>query len=186
MKKKWWIWILGIPAGLLLLASGVLLILGAMPDSNRLQSSIVIQRRPEVVWPWLYKPNKLLRWVSWLKEVREEGEGDIRVGGKAVWIMEDRNNNNALMAITGVAERVEPYRLIAIRLSAEEGFHGESIYTLTDLGNGATRLDSDSRYHMPSVMFRLLMPMVIPQARQKMNSDLERLRAEIEAGPIRP
>ena len=44
----------------------------------------------------------------------------LRAGGKAVWVMEDRNNNNARMQITGVVDSVEPNRKLAISISAAE------------------------------------------------------------------
>jgi len=32
------------------------------------------------------------QWVTWLIDIGEEGSGEPVVGGKAVWVMEDRNN----------------------------------------------------------------------------------------------
>jgi hypothetical protein len=96
--------------------------------------------------------------------------------------MEDRNNGNARMEITGTVEAVEPNRRMAIRLSAPEGFHGSSVYTLTPLPDGSTRLDSDSRYVFDNAFARFMTPLIYWQAKKKMLGDLEQLRARLGAG----
>uniref|UniRef100_Q01XD7 Polyketide cyclase/dehydrase n=1 Tax=Solibacter usitatus (strain Ellin6076) TaxID=234267 RepID=Q01XD7_SOLUE len=157
-------------------------IAGAGADSNRLTASIVIHQKPEAVWPWLYKPEKVKQWVTWLVEIRERGDGEPAVGQSSVWVMEDRNNGNARMEITGTVEAVEPNRRIAVKLSATEGFMGNTVYTLTPLPDGSTRLDSDSRYRFDNGFARFMTPVICWQAKKKMLSDLEQLRARVEGG----
>jgi len=86
--------------GVILLAAAALAIAGLGADANRLTSSLVIRQKPAAIWPWLYQSDKVKQWVSWLVEVREDGVGEPVPGGKSVWVMEDRNNNNARMEIT--------------------------------------------------------------------------------------
>jgi uncharacterized protein YndB with AHSA1/START domain len=156
--------------------------MGAGPDANRMTSSIVIHQKPEAVWPWLYKPDKVKQWVTWLVDIREEGSGEPVVGGKAVWIMEDRNNGNARMEITGIVKAVDPGRHIEIALSASEGFRGVASYTLTALPDGSTRLDTDSRYDFDNSFARFMTPMVLWQAKKKSVSDQDHLRSLVESG----
>ena len=177
---KWILIVVGGLVGLLVLCLIVLLAMGAGADSNRMVSSVVIHRKPEVVWPWLYKPDKVKQWVSWLVEIREEGEGEPVVGGKAVWVMEDRNNNNERMEITGTVTAVEPYRRMAVHLTAPEGFSGDATYLLTALPDGSTRLDSDSRYVFDNAFAKLMTPLVMWQAKKKYVGDQEHLRALVE------
>jgi uncharacterized protein YndB with AHSA1/START domain len=167
--------------GLILLATAALAIAGMGADANRMTASAVFKAKPAAVWLWLYKPERVKQWVSWLVEIREEAAGEPVPGGKAVWVMEDRNNNNARMEITGTVESVEPLRKLAISMTAPEGFHGTNTYTLTEQPDGSTRLDSDSRFVFEDRFARFMTPLVLWQAKKKMLSDLDHLRALIEA-----
>ena len=179
---KWILIVLGSLVGLLVLCLVVLLVMGASADSNRMVATIVIHRKPEVVWPWLHKPDKVKQWVSWLVELREVGEGggEPAVGQKAVWVMEDRNNNNERMEITGTVTAVEPNRRIAVHMTAPEGFSGEATYLLTALPDGSTRLDTDSRYVFDNGFAKLMTPLVLWQAKKKLAGDQEHLRQLVE------
>jgi uncharacterized protein YndB with AHSA1/START domain len=179
---KWILIVLGSLFGLLLLCVAVLAAMGASKDANRMTTSVVIHRKPEAVWPWLYKSDKVKQWVTWLVDIREDGEGEPAVGQKAVWVMEDRNNGNARMEITGTVAAVDPGRHIEIDMSAPEGFHGHTAYTLTALADGSTRLDTDSRFVFDNAFARLMTPMVMWQAKKKLVDDQNHLRALVEDG----
>jgi uncharacterized protein YndB with AHSA1/START domain len=178
---KWIKIVLGSLLGLFVLGAVVLFAMGTSADANRMTNSVVIHQKPEVVWPWLYKPDKVKQWVSWLVEIREEGSGEPYVGGKAVWVMEDRNNNNARMEITGVVKGLEPGRRIDIAMSAPEGFRGTTTYTLTPLPDGSTRLVSDSRFDFDNAFARFMTPVICWQAKKKMNDDMDHLRSLVES-----
>jgi uncharacterized protein YndB with AHSA1/START domain len=180
--KKWILMVLGALVGMLVLGCVVLFAMGLSPDANRMTSSIVIHQKPEVVWPWLYKPDKVKQWVSWLIEIREEGTGEPVVGGKAVWVMEDRNNNNLRMEITGTVKAVDPPHHLEISMTASEGFHGIAAYTLTALPDGSTRLDSDSRFDFDDGFAKFMTPLVMWQARKKHIADQVVLRTLVEGG----
>ena len=178
-----WVKIAGLVLGVLIVVPVVAVaIAGAGQDSNRLAASIVIHQKPEAIWPWLYKPDKVKQWVSWLVEIRGERDGEPAVGQSAVWVMEDRNNGNARMEIKGTVEAVEPNRRIAVKLSATEGFSGNTVYTLTPQADGSTKLESDSRYRFDNGFARFMTPVICWQAKKKMLSDLEQLRARVEGG----
>jgi uncharacterized protein YndB with AHSA1/START domain len=169
--------------GLILLTTAAMAIANMGADSNRIVSSMVFQAKPAAIWPWLYEPDKVKQWVSWLVEIRESGSGEPVPGGQAVWVMEDRNNNNMRMEITGTVQSVERYHRIAVALNAPEGFHGTSVYTLTEQTDGSTLLQSDSRYTFENGFARFMTPVVCWQAKKKMVSDLDHLRALLEAPP---
>jgi uncharacterized protein YndB with AHSA1/START domain len=177
---KWILIVLGSLLGLLLLSAVVLFAMGTSADANRMTNSIVIHQKPGAVWPWLYKPEKVKQWVSWLVEIREERSGEPYVGGRAVWVMEDRNNNNARMEITGVVKAVYPDRRIEVGLSAPEGFRGTNTYTLTPLADGSTRLDSDARYDFDNAFAHFMTPVICWQAKKKMNEDMGHLKSLVE------
>jgi uncharacterized protein YndB with AHSA1/START domain len=178
---KWVKISLGAILGIIVLTAAGLAVAGMGKDANRIYSSTVIKAKPAAVWPWLYKPDKVKQWVTWLVEIREEREGEPTPGGKAVWVMEDRNNNNTRMSITGVVDSVDPYRRLAVSISAPEGFQGTNVYILTEKADGSTRLESDSRYTFDNAFARFMTPVVCWQAKKKMQGDLDHLRSLIEA-----
>jgi uncharacterized protein YndB with AHSA1/START domain len=178
---KWILIVVASLVGLLLLGAAVLFAMGTGKDANRMTGSIVIHQKPEAIWPWLYHPEKVKRWVSWLEEIREDRSGEPMVGGKAVWVMHDPNNGNARMEITGVVQAVEPARRIEVALSAPEGFKGTNTYTLTPLPDGSTRLEYDSRYVFDNAFARFMTPVICWQAKKKMADDESHLRTLVEA-----
>jgi uncharacterized protein YndB with AHSA1/START domain len=178
---KWLVRIVGGFAGLLVIAVAILLVLGARADSNRLQASVTIHRGPEAVWPWLYEPDKLKSWVTWLKQVDRDREGPPAVGARAVWVMEDMNNGGAQMRIKSDVAAVESNRRLAVKLSVPGAFAGTAEYTLADLGGGATRLECDSRYTFDNPFAKLMTPLIISSARKKMLADMDRMRAAVES-----
>ena len=167
--------------GVIALCFVTLLIASSRPNANRMQVAVTIHQRPENVWPWLYEPDKLKRWVSWLVDVKAES-GPPALGRRSVWVMQDRNNNNAPMEIASRVESVEPARKLEVDLSAKEGFTGNAAYVLTDLGNGQTRLESDAKYRFDNWFARLMTPVVLLAAEKKMKSDMDHLRALVESG----
>lgn len=179
--KKWTKIVLLVLAAVILLPVIGLAIAGAMPDSNHMLVSVVIQRKPEEVWPWLYRKEHVMKWVSWLVEMREDSAGDPYVGKSGVWVMEDENNNNERVEFTGTVQAVDPYRRLNIKLDAPGGFQGTTEYRLTALPDGSTRFDSDSRYVFESAFARFMAPLIYWQARKKMAGDMERLKELIEA-----
>ena len=178
---KWIKIVLGSVLGLIILCTAALAVAGMGADANRSVTSVVIRQKPAAIWPWLYKPDKVKQWVSWLVEVHEEGAGEPMPGRKAVWVMEDRNNNNMRMQMTGVVDSVEPNRKLAISISALEAFHGTNIYTLIEQPDGSTKLESDSRYNFDNGFAKFMTPLILWQARKKMAGDMDHLRTLVEA-----
>lgn len=167
-------------AVLILVPVVCLAIANAGADSNRITTSVVIHQKPEAIWPYLYQPDKVKQWVTWLVEVR--GEGEPAVGKNVVWVMEDKNNGGAKMEIAATVEAVEAQRRLALRLKAAEGFTGTNVYTLVPLADGSTRLESDGRYMFDNSFARFMTPLICWQAKKKMVGDLETLKTRVEGG----
>ena len=175
-------WVLRILASLaaLLVACVLLLFLFSMKeDSHHSISSVTIHRPPADVWPYLIEEDKLKSWVTWLKAVQRD-PGYPAAGASTTWIMEDMNNGGAQMKIHATAKKVDINHVLAVQLSTPGMFHGEAQYTLTDIGNGATKVEIDSDYEFEVWFAKLMSPVIMPQARKKMVSDLDRLRAAVE------
>ena len=113
-------WIVRIGSTLLLvlvLAFGILAILSSRDEFKEMHTSVLIHRKPDVVWPWLYESGKLKSWVSWLVEIRPDGNAPPSPGMQATWVMTDENNGSTRMEIQSVVEQAEPARLLQVRLS---------------------------------------------------------------------
>ncbi|MDX2152177.1 MAG: SRPBCC family protein [Bryobacteraceae bacterium] len=172
---KWVLRVAGALAGLTILAVGLLAALGARKDSNRLYHAIVLPAPPNEVWPWLHEPERIKKWVSWVESVEPESPQPM-VGTKSKWVMRDANNNNQRMEIMTLYREVEPHKRLRVRSSSGDAFEGDASYVLTDLGGGQTRLEAEARYEMHSWFFKLLMPIVVPQAQKKLEMDCEALK----------
>src|SRR5262249_42108270 len=123
-------------AGILLLSVGAIAVAGMGADANRIYAATFVKARPAMVWPWLTQPEKIKRWVGWLVEIRG-ADGEPAPGKKSVWVMEDRNNNNMRMEITGTVESVDPHRRLAVSMIVPEGFQATQVYTLTEQPDGS-------------------------------------------------
>lgn len=167
-------------AGLIALAVITLLFLGSRPGADRMTGTVDIARPPRVVFAFVDEPDKLKSWISWLVEVRDETPGQHGVGSRHVLVMEDRNNGNMRMNIAGEVLAYERDKSERLRLSSPGMFSGETVYALTDLGNGQTRLRQESRYRFENWFARLMAPVIFPAARKKMGEDLQRLKAAVE------
>jgi len=65
-------------------------------------------------------------------------------------------------------------------------FDGDVLYTLTDLGNGTTRVEQDGRFTYASKLVSLLEPLLTPDAMRKMFDDMKRLKEKVESVPEDP
>jgi uncharacterized protein YndB with AHSA1/START domain len=176
-------WVLRIAGGIAAVLGLILAVLGLMTlraDAGRIQASVTVRQSPQAVWPYLYEPDKLKAWVSWLQEVRST-PGEPAVGTQSVWVMKDANNRDAKMEIASRVEAVEPARLLAVRLGADGAFQGSAAYRLVDAGQGQTRVELDSRYRFQNRFAQLMMPLIAASAKNKMNGDFARLKSAVEA-----
>jgi uncharacterized protein YndB with AHSA1/START domain len=180
---KWIVRLLGVVVVLIVLAVVVLAVMGMREGSDQLKASIEINRPAADVWPWITQPEKQKQWVSWLIDIKPVGEKKDGVGARSIWVMEDKNNNNALMEITGEITASDPGKYVAVKLWVDGGFDGTASYTLVDLGGGKTRMESAGKYHFQSAFARLMTPLIMPQAAKKMNSDLLVLKEKVESSP---
>ena len=169
---------------LFLLVVVPVLVLVAMhfrPHAGRLVASVEVARPPQRVWAWMCEPDKVTRWVGWLKGIEADrstpAEG---VGHRETWVMDDPNSKTG-MRIPAEFTAWDPPHSMSGRIRMPETFDGEFTYTLEDLG-GRTRVTqvSDWRYHGISW---LLEPLVTPEAQKKMVQDITRLKTLAEAEP---
>jgi uncharacterized protein YndB with AHSA1/START domain len=182
IPMKWLKWIGIVLASLLILPVVTLLILGLRKDAGHLHHSIEIAASPQQLWPWLEDGDKLKQWVGWLVDVQVPDPSQHGVGATHIWVMTDENNRGAMMRIVAKnREYTRPSHLI-LQISSPDGqFTGENVYDLKDLGNGRTRLETDSQYHFSNWFANLMEPVITPAAGKKMVADEARLKSIVES-----
>jgi uncharacterized membrane protein len=179
---KWILYVGGSIVALLVLAVVILLVLGARSE-QRIASSIEIDRPADTVFRWVSEPPRLRSWIGWLVEIRDVTPQQGQVGARQVWVMEDRNNNNARMEIAAEITTWQPGRALNARLNAPGAFTGAVDYGLEALGPNRTRLNYAMSYEYEHWLARLLEPIIARSARQKLEEDLARLKQRAETEP---
>ena len=165
-----------------LVTVAVLVLLGAgmRSSAGEMDVAVDLNRPAAVVFPWLAEGDKLKQWVSWLKDVRTVAPGQNGVGVKQVWVMEDRNNNNAPMEILSESTVYDPPRRLAAKLSVKDSFSGVASYELTEQG-GRTTVRSRGRFAYHEWFARLLEPVITPAANKKQAGDFATLKRLVGA-----
>lgn len=179
--RKVWIG-LGVVAGLVVVAVGALVIMGQRDAAGRNDTTIEIARPRDEVYAWITEPSKLTQWVDWLVEVRQDPPGPDGVVRREVWVMDDPNTRQR-MELESTMLRVERPRLVSATVGVPGMFTGEVSYELTDLGGTRTRLDYRSRFTYGPWLYRLIEPLVTPEAQKKLEADLAKMKRLAEAAP---
>jgi uncharacterized membrane protein len=180
---KWILYLAGSVVGLLAIAIVVLLVLGALSE-RRIDATVDIDRPADAVFAWVTEPRRLQAWIGWLIDIRNVTPQQGLVGSRQVWVMEDRNNNNARMEIETEFVIYRPGQALNARLNAPGAFTGAVDYVLEPLGPNRTRLKYSMSYDYQMWLARLLEPIIARSARQKLEEDLARLKQRAEAEPV--
>ena len=178
---RWLLYTAAAVGGLVVLAVGVLLVIGGGRGQGEFDASVDIARPAPVVFTWITEPERVKSWVGWMVDIRDLTPGRTGVGAREVWVMEDRNNNNQRMDIEAEVTRLEADRLLEARLSAPEGFTGTVTYQLEPLDANRTRLVYRGRFQYHHWLAKLLEPVITRSAQQKLEEDLDRLKQKAEA-----
>src|SRR5262249_47180853 len=80
----------------------------------------------------------------------------------------------------------EPPDQMGIHVEVPDDYEGDVLYTLTDLGNGRTRVEQDGRFTYAGRFAALFEPLLTPGSMRKMFDDMKRLKEEVEAVPEDP
>ena len=161
----------------------VLVAMHFRPHAGRLVATVEIDRPRQQVWSWLSEPRKVTRWVGWLTAVEADpstpAEG---VGHRETWVMGDPHAAKP-MRIPAEFTAWDPPHAMSGRIVYPQAFDGEFTYTLDDLGN-RTRVTQVSDWHYSGFGW-LMEPLVTPEAQKKMMQDIGRMKALVEAEPLK-
>lgn len=183
---KWAIRIVGTIAALLVVGVLGLWIASNRRDAGRLRASVEIERSPEEIWPWITEPEQLTQWVGWLAEVKPDSTSPAEgIGHRETWLVDDPRAKTQRLE-PGTVTLWEPPDQVGIHLEVPGEFEGDVLYTLTDLGNGTTRVEQDGRFTYASKLAALLEPLRTPDAMRKMFDDMKRLKEKVESVPEDP
>lgn len=143
---------------------------------HRNEHTIEIARPPPTVFPYLTEPEQLKRWVGGLVEFAPLGDGEARVGAQSRQVMRVMGKD---LRVEGELTRLEPGRLVEARLNGE-GFTTTTVHRLEEIGS-STRLTVtlESAYSM--LVARFFARVVTHEAQRKLEADLTRLKALVEA-----
>jgi uncharacterized protein YndB with AHSA1/START domain len=178
---KWILYVFAGLVGLVLLAVVVLLAIGGGRGEGRLVTTVEIAKPASVVFKWITEPPRLKSWIGWLVDIQMLTPEVGRVGSRHVWVMEDRNNNNQRMDIEVETTRVEPDRLLEVRLNVPAGFTGTVTYELQPMDANRTHLTYRGTYRYDHWLAKLLEPVISRSAQQKLQEDIQRLKQLAEA-----
>ena len=172
--------------GLLLIAVAGLWIASNRRDAGRMRASVEIERAPEEIWPWVTEPEQLTQWVKWLREVRPDTTSPAEgIGHRETRVIDDPRTKEPKLE-AGNVTLWEPPDQMGIHVEVPDEYQGDILYTLTDLGNGRTRVEQDGRFTFDKRFASLLEPLMTPGAMRKMFDDMKRLKEKVEAVPEDP
>ena len=172
--------------GLLLIAVAGLWIASNRRDAGRMRASVEIERAPEEIWPWITEPEQLTQWVKWLREVRPDTTSPAEgIGHRETRVIDDPRTKEPKLE-AGNVTLWEPPDQMGIHVEVPDEYEGDILYTLTDLGNGRTRVEQDGRFTFDKRFASLLEPLMTPGAMRKMFDDMKRLKEKVEAVPEDP
>jgi uncharacterized protein YndB with AHSA1/START domain len=177
MKNRTTSWVLRILLGLigiLVVAVGVLALMGTRRDAGVSRASVEIQAPREQVWSWIVEPQKFKRWVGWVVDV-ETINPVMGVGHRDVVIMNEPGSPEPVRLETSWTEYAPPDRFAA-DVAFPGLFTGSQSYQLTALGQNRTRLEITTRIHYTSALVRLFEPLATPSSTRKIESDLATLK----------
>lgn len=176
--------VLGSIVGLIVVCVLVLAFLSSRPDAKRMTGVIEVDRPASEVWTWITEPGQLVQWVSWLKEVRTVTPGTPGVGHQTVWVMDDPNMKQ-ILEIPGTVTTWDPPRTLGLHIDMKGFGSGDYTYTLAET-NGKTRLEQTGTFEYTNALWSLMSPIVMPEAKRKLNADLAKLKQVAEAAPVLP
>lgn len=159
---------------------GVMTLLSLRPNAGRNDYTILIDRPPAEVFPWITEPYRLTRWVDGLESsIPVSGDSAIRGAKSRETILVNGKRYTFISEIVAIKRDT----LMVVRIVSEPpGFSVNATYELSPADAG-TRLHYSGRADYASAFGRAMEPIVTPQSQGKVESDMKRLKELIESQP---
>jgi carbon monoxide dehydrogenase subunit G len=141
----------------------------------RCESTVVVGKPPEAVFPWLVDVDKVPQWMTGLERYEPVEPGPLRVGSK---IRQELVVSGHRLAFDLEVTELSPPRRAVLRFEGS-GFKAANEYGLA-AADGGTRVTWVVSGDTTSFRARLIAPMVQAKLQEKLDGDLARLRALLE------
>jgi uncharacterized protein YndB with AHSA1/START domain len=145
---------------------------------HRNEHTVEIDRPPAAVFPWLYAPDKRLRWMQKLVEAEQVDDGAAGLGTRFRDAFEERGHRFDLD--TEIVEW-QPAQRLATRIHSGS-FESTARQSLQDLG-GRTRLTTTIDTDYTSRVAKLMAAVVTRHAQKQLELDMARLKELVESEP---
>lgn len=158
----------------------VMTVLSRRSGAGQNAYTVIIDRPPAAVFPWLIEPYRLTRWIDGLESSTPfPGASAVR-GGRSRDVILVGGNRYTL--VTEIAD-IRRDTLLAVRIESEpKGFTVDAKYELSSTGLG-TRLKYTGHADYAGMFASVMEPLVTPQSQKKVEADMKRLKRLIEAQP---
>jgi len=158
----------------------VMTILSRRPNAGRNDYTVVIDRPPSEVFPWLVEPYRLTRWIDGLESSTPLAGDSVVRGGKSREVILADGKRYTL--ITEISDIRRDTLLVVHIVSEPPGFTVNAMYELASAGTG-TRLHYSGQAEYGGVFAKVMEPLVTPQSQKKVEADMKRLKELVEAQP---
>jgi uncharacterized protein YndB with AHSA1/START domain len=146
--------------------------------AHRNEHAVEIERPPDAVFPWLYLPDRRLRWMQVLVRAEQVDDGEVGLGTRFRDAFEERGHRFDLD--TEIVEW-EPGRQLATSIRSN-GFTSTARQSLEDLG-GRTRLTTTLETEYTSRLAKLMAGVVTSHAQKQLERDMTLLKELVESEP---
>ena len=141
----------------------------------RCESTVTIERAPDLVFPWLVETDKVPQWMGGLDRYEPLEGGPLHVGSRIAQKL--TVSGYSLEFELEVTELAPPQRAV-LRFEGS-GFKAANEYEVEDAAGGA-RVTWVIGGDTTSFKAKLVAPMVQAKLQEKLDADLARLRALLE------
>jgi uncharacterized protein YndB with AHSA1/START domain len=184
---KWIIRIGIITVGIPSLAIGLLMLARFRPGRGHIRAEIEINRPAAQVFRWMSREDLIKQWVGGLSEITPESSaGESGEIGKRFRVTEFDKEENARTEMELTVTGYVPGEKLGVQIrsvgNAGEGFVENAEYHLSPVANG-TRLRLEVQTDYYGRLPQAFEPMITHAARKKVQRDLDRLKAMVEAEP---
>lgn len=158
----------------------VMTALSRRPGAGRNEYTIIIDRPPATVFPWITEPYRLTRWIGGLESsVPMAGDSAVRGAKSRETVLV---NGKRYTFMTEIVD-IKPDTSMVVQITSEPpGFTVSAMYELSPVQTG-TRLHYVGSADYASVFARMMEPIVTPQSQRKIEADMRKLKELVEAQP---
>jgi len=136
-----------------------------------------IAASPPAIFPWLFHPERIARWVGGTVECRALDDAPLARGARIRHVV-DQSGRRLEIDIVIVAWEPPTHLVLDQAIS---GLFDMTMTQRLEARDDGTRLLTELSAELRSIAARLAAPLVAPQVKAKLEEDLQRLKGLVEA-----